>query len=173
VRRASVRVSTTPPSPALAPDDVADAVTRGVDTFDSSFPTRLGRHGTALTRDGPIKVGHQRFRDDYAPLDAACDGFVATHYSRAYLHHLWRAHEPVVHGLLTLCDAHARAWLQARRSRGERRATLGGSLPGRTPVVRLTSWPHARVAHAERRHNIKYMMDLMAGLREAILRDEV
>ena len=74
----------------------------GVDTFDSAFPTRLGRHGTALTRSGRVKVGQAQYRDDYGPLDPACAGFVSTNYSRAYLHHLWRANEPVVHGLLTL-----------------------------------------------------------------------
>ena len=74
----------------------------GIDTFDSSYPTRMGRHGTLLTRHGKLKIGQRRYRDDYGPVDAACDGAVSTTYSRAYLHHLWRANEPVVHGLCTL-----------------------------------------------------------------------
>lgn len=76
----------------------------GIDTFDSCFPTRLGRHGTLLTRrEGPLKINHKRFRDDYTPVDPHDeDGLVATRYTRAYLHHLWKAKEPVVHGLLTL-----------------------------------------------------------------------
>ena len=47
-------------------------------------------------------MGQARYRDDYGPLDPRCDGAVSRRYSRAYLHHLWRANEPVVHGLLTL-----------------------------------------------------------------------
>jgi queuine tRNA-ribosyltransferase len=99
-----------PPSPfALTVLGIGDeaslraAVTFGVDTFDSAYPTRLGRHGTLLTRrEGRLKIGKARFRDDYRPADPECDGFVSKNYSRAYLHHLWRANEPVVHGLLTL-----------------------------------------------------------------------
>ena len=65
-------------------------------------PTRLGRHGTLLTRSGPLKIFKSVYRNDYRPVDEACDGYVSTSYSRAYLHHLWKAHEPAVHGLLTL-----------------------------------------------------------------------
>lgn len=83
-------------------ESIQVGVRLGVDTFDSCWPTRLGRHGTALTRHGSLKVGQARYRDDYGPLDASCDGFVSMHHSRAYLHHLWRAKEPAVHGLLTL-----------------------------------------------------------------------
>lgn len=74
----------------------------GVDTFDSCWPTRLGRHGTLLTRRGRIKINRAQHRNDYGPIDEACDGYVSTNYSRAYLHHLWKAHEPLVHTLLTL-----------------------------------------------------------------------
>lgn len=83
-------------------ESITAGVRLGIDTFDSSFPTRMGRHGTLLTRAGRLKVGQARYRDDYGPVDPACDGFVSTHHSRAYLHHLWRAREPCVHGLLTL-----------------------------------------------------------------------
>lgn len=77
-------------------------VSMGVDTFDSSWPTRLGRHGTLLTRGGPLKINQAEHRNAYSPIDPACDGFVNANYSRAHLHHLWRAKEPVVHSLLTL-----------------------------------------------------------------------
>ena len=63
------------------------------------------RHGTALTWEGPLRIGQARFREDYRPLDEALDGTNdagSCMLSRAYLHHLWRAKEPVVHGLLTL-----------------------------------------------------------------------
>ena len=81
---------------------IVAAVPHGVDSFDSCFPTRLGRHGTLLTRQGRLKIGQGRWRNDYSPIDPACDGFVSRHHSRAYLHHLWKAHEPGVHALLTL-----------------------------------------------------------------------
>lgn len=83
-------------------ESIAAGVSLGIDTFDSSWPTRLGRHGTLLTSEGKVKVGQARYRDDYGPVDPRCDGFVSQNFSRAYLHHLWRANEPVVHGLLTL-----------------------------------------------------------------------
>jgi queuine tRNA-ribosyltransferase len=78
------------------------SVQLGVDTFDSCFPTRMGRHGGLLTRAGRLKIGRSCFRDDYGPVDPQCDGYVSSNYSRAYLHHLWKAREPLVHGLLTL-----------------------------------------------------------------------
>ena len=77
-------------------------VALGIDTFDSSYPTRMGRHGNLLTRQGVVKVGKAIYRNDHGPVDPECDGLVSTQYSRAYLHHLVRAHEPVVHGLCTL-----------------------------------------------------------------------
>ena len=83
-------------------DSMRAAVALGVDTFDSCYPTRMGRHGTLLTRAGKLKINKSMYRDDYGRVDEACDGFVSTQHTRAYLHHLWKANEPVVHGLLTL-----------------------------------------------------------------------
>ena len=105
-------------------ESVGDTVSLGVDTYDSCFPTRLGRHGTLLTRGGKLRIGRACHRDEYAPIDEACDGYVSTTYSRAYLHHLWRAREPAVHALCAL-------------------------------------------------HNIKFMMDYMAGLRRRIIAGEI
>jgi len=99
---------------------VGAAVPYGVDSFDSCFPTRLGRHGTLLTRQGRIKIYQSKYREDYSPIDPACSGFVSQSHSRAYLHHLWKANEPGVHALLTLhniqymsdlmADIRARIW---------------------------------------------------------------
>jgi queuine tRNA-ribosyltransferase len=83
-------------------ESLRTCVSLGVDTFDSSWPTRMGRHGQLLTRAGTLKIGQAKYKGDYGPVDPACDGFVSTNYSRAYLHHLWKSHEPVVHGLCTL-----------------------------------------------------------------------
>jgi len=75
------------------PDDLVEAVARGVDMFDCVMPTRNGRHGAVFTRHGQINLDNARHRDDPRPLDEQC-GFAATRtYSRAYLHHLLRANE--------------------------------------------------------------------------------
>ena len=83
-------------------DSILRAVPLGYDSFDSCWPSRLGRHGTILTSEGPLDMKKKRFRDDYRKLDGACDGHVAQHYSRAYLHHLFRAGEPVAMSIAAL-----------------------------------------------------------------------
>jgi queuine tRNA-ribosyltransferase len=75
------------------PEDLLEAVARGVDMFDCVLPTRNGRHGAAFTRFGPINLANARHRDDPRPLDEASPHETARRYSRAYLHHLVRANE--------------------------------------------------------------------------------
>jgi queuine tRNA-ribosyltransferase len=75
------------------PDDLIEAVARGVDMFDCVMPTRNGRHGLAYTRFGPVNLKNARHADDPRPLDKESN-YPATHtYSRAYLHHLVKAGE--------------------------------------------------------------------------------
>ncbi len=75
------------------PDDLLEAVARGIDMFDCVMPTRNGRHGMAFTRFGPVNVGNARHVADPRPLDEQSN-HPATHtYSRAYLHHLHKANE--------------------------------------------------------------------------------
>ena len=75
------------------PDDILQAVTRGIDMFDCVLPTRNGRHGLAFTRRGPINLRNARHADDPRPLDEE-SLWPATHsYSRAYLHHLIKSGE--------------------------------------------------------------------------------
>ena len=80
------------------------AVQMGLDTFDSCFPTRLGRHGAALTSKGRLNITNRRFKTEYnAVLDEECDCHVcANGFSRAYLHHLFKAKEPLGHQLLAM-----------------------------------------------------------------------
>jgi queuine tRNA-ribosyltransferase len=75
------------------PDDLVEAVARGIDMFDCVLPTRNGRHGQAFTRFGPINLENARHRDDARPLDEQAAHPAARIYSRAYLHHLVRANE--------------------------------------------------------------------------------
>lgn len=75
------------------PEDLVEAVARGVDLFDCVLPTRLGRNGAALTWQGKINLRNARYRDDFGPLDPTCPCYTCTHYSRAYLRHLDKARE--------------------------------------------------------------------------------
>jgi queuine tRNA-ribosyltransferase len=75
------------------PEDLLEAVARGVDMFDCVMPTRNGRHGLAYTRFGPVNLKNARHADDPRPLDADSDYPAARTYSRAYLHHLVKANE--------------------------------------------------------------------------------
>ncbi|HEY2178168.1 MAG TPA: tRNA guanosine(34) transglycosylase Tgt [Caulobacteraceae bacterium] len=75
------------------PADLIEAVARGVDMFDCVLPTRSGRHGQAWTSEGVFNLTNARFADDEGPLDADVDCPASRDYSRAYLHHLFKAGE--------------------------------------------------------------------------------
>lgn len=95
-------------------DDIFTAVEQGVDTFDCVMPTRLGRTGFALaklkTQNAKLKTNKEKFlidlnksvfETDKKPIDEGCQCFVCKNYSRAYLHHLFRARELSVYRLLS------------------------------------------------------------------------
>lgn len=75
------------------PEDLIMGIENGVDLFDCVAPTRNGRGGTLYTSQGKINIRNAQFREDEGPLDAECDCEVCKNYSRAYLCHLYRAHE--------------------------------------------------------------------------------
>ncbi len=75
------------------PDDILEAVARGIDMFDCVLPTRNGRHGHAFTRRGVINLRNARHADDPRPLDEESKWPSARNYSRAYLHHLVKSEE--------------------------------------------------------------------------------
>jgi queuine tRNA-ribosyltransferase len=83
------------------PEDIVEAVARGIDMFDCVLPTRNGRHGLAFTRFGPINLKNARHADDRRPIDEASACAAARDYSRAYLHHLVKANEMLGAILLT------------------------------------------------------------------------
>ncbi len=76
-----------------APDDIVEAVARGIDLFDSVLPTRVARHGAFFTPQGRRNLRNARFADEPAPLQPGCDCYTCTHFSAAYVHHLIRAEE--------------------------------------------------------------------------------
>jgi queuine tRNA-ribosyltransferase len=83
------------------PDDLIEAVAQGIDLFDCVVPTRHGRHGHAFTRDGVINLRNARFRGDQSPLDPEATDPVSGGFSRAYLHHLFKAGELLGQRLLS------------------------------------------------------------------------
>ncbi len=70
------------------PADIVEAVRRGIDMFDCVMPTRNARNGHLFTAEGVIKIRNAKHRHDTGPLDAECDCYTCTNFSRSYLHHL-------------------------------------------------------------------------------------
>jgi queuine tRNA-ribosyltransferase len=75
------------------PEDILEAVARGIDMFDCVMPTRNGRHGVAFTRFGQINLRNARHADDPRPLDEESSWPSTRSYARAYLHHLVKSGE--------------------------------------------------------------------------------
>ena len=75
------------------PDDLVEAVLRGVDMFDCVLPTRSGRTGQAFTADGPINIRNARFAEDKEPVEPGCPCPTCSQFERAYVHHLVRSGE--------------------------------------------------------------------------------
>ncbi|MBS0530187.1 MAG: tRNA guanosine(34) transglycosylase Tgt [Proteobacteria bacterium] len=99
------------------PDDLLEAVTRGIDMFDCVMPTRNGRHGMAFTRFGQINLRNARHADDPRPLDEESLWPAARTYSRAYLHHLVRSGETLGAMLLSEINiAYYQHLMQAMRA---------------------------------------------------------
>lgn len=74
----------------------------GVDTFDSSHPTKCARHGLLFTSHGNIKILQSRYKEQFAPIDANCRCSTCINYTAAYIHHLFKAHEGVAHTLASI-----------------------------------------------------------------------
>jgi queuine tRNA-ribosyltransferase len=75
------------------PEDLVDAVARGVDMFDCVMPTRNARNGWLFTRFGTVRIKNAQYRLDTRPLDEACGCYTCRNFTRAYLHHLHRIGE--------------------------------------------------------------------------------
>jgi len=88
------------------PEDLIEAIRRGVDLFDCVAPTRMGRNGAAFTRDGRINIKRTEYRTDPRPLDPDCDCSACTRFTRAYLRHLFVSDEILGLRLLSLHNVH-------------------------------------------------------------------
>jgi queuine tRNA-ribosyltransferase len=78
----------------------------GIDTFDSSYPTKAARHGTLLTHQGPLNVTKAQYKSDFSPVEESCSCHTCLHYTKAYLHHLFASHEYTAHTLASIHNLH-------------------------------------------------------------------
>jgi queuine tRNA-ribosyltransferase len=106
------------------PDDIVEAVVRGIDMFDCVLPTRSGRTGQAFTADGPINLRNARFAEDEERIEADCPCPACTTYSRAYVHHLVKSGEILGAMLMTQHNL----WFYQRLVQGLRDAIGDGRL---------------------------------------------
>lgn len=109
-------------------DDIFEGVERGIDTFDCVAPTRLGRHGRALTRDDPswsINLRNARYAEDESPIEQGCDCPTCRRYSKAFLHYLFKAGEIQAMRLVTIANMH----FMTRLMREIREALAAGTFP--------------------------------------------
>ncbi|MFQ6394755.1 tRNA guanosine(34) transglycosylase Tgt [Nocardia sp. KC 131] len=85
------------------PEDIFTAVENGADTFDCVNPSRVARNAAIYVAEGRFNINTARFRRDFTPIDDTCDCYTCAHYTRAYIHHLFKAKEMVAS---TLCTIH-------------------------------------------------------------------
>ena len=88
------------------PEDIVEAVVRGVDMFDCVMPTRNARNGHLFTSTGIVRIRNSQYRDDLRPLDEQCDCYTCKHYTRSYLYHLFRSKEILSARLNSLHNIH-------------------------------------------------------------------
>lgn len=74
-------------------DYILTGIEYGVDMFDCVLPTRLARHGALMTRSGRINIQRAQYKEDFTPLEEGCDCYTCKNYTKAYLHHLYKAGE--------------------------------------------------------------------------------
>ncbi len=88
------------------PEDIFDCIENGADTFDCVSPARIGRNAALYLPTGRVNITNAKYKADFAPLDETCDCYTCTHYSRAYLHHLFKAGELLSNTLATIHNEH-------------------------------------------------------------------
>ncbi|MBV2130775.1 tRNA guanosine(34) transglycosylase Tgt [Arsukibacterium indicum] len=88
------------------PEDIVEAVRRGIDMFDCVMPTRNARNGHLFISTGVVKIRNAKHKEDISPLDPECDCYTCKNYSRSYLHHLDRCNEILGARLNTIHNLH-------------------------------------------------------------------
>ncbi len=98
-------------------ESIQPIVELGIDTFDSSHPTRCARHGLLFTTQGMVKIGHAHNKTNFRPVDESCTCYTCQNYTRAYLHHLFKASELSAYTLATIHNLHFMVQLMAEYRR--------------------------------------------------------
>ncbi|SMC09865.1 tRNA guanosine(34) transglycosylase Tgt [Nitratiruptor tergarcus] len=88
------------------PEDIVEAIDRGIDMFDCVMPTRNARNGTIFTTFGRLNIKAARFKKDHRPIDENCSCYTCQNYSRGYLNHLFRAKELTYYRLASIHNLH-------------------------------------------------------------------
>ena len=114
------------------PEDLMDSVEQGIDMFDCVMPTRNARNGHLFTRFGDVKIKNARFKTEQGPLDPTCGCYTCQNFSRAYLHHLFRAGEILSSILNTIHNLHYYQTLMAEM----RNAIENGQFAARVSTLR-------------------------------------
>ncbi len=98
------------------PQDLLECIAIGVDMFDCVMPTRNGRNGMLFTTQGMLNIKNKKWQTDFSPIDEPLGGHISTHYTKAYLHHLFRAKELLGVQLASIHNLTLYLWLakQAR-----------------------------------------------------------
>lgn len=89
-----------------SPDALIEGAIRGIDMFDCVLPTRTARMGTAMTATGPVSIKQARYQKDFSRLDENCSCYTCTHYTKAYLRHLYKENEILSARLFTIHNLH-------------------------------------------------------------------
>lgn len=87
-------------------ESLKQCVPIGIDTFDSSYPTRAARHGLLLTDEGGLKVSKAEHANHFGPIEHGCTCWTCHHFTLAYLHHLFKANELVAYTLASVHNLH-------------------------------------------------------------------
>ena len=87
-------------------ESLSQCIPLGIDTFDSSYPTRAARHGLLLTEEGGLKVGKGDNANHFAPIERECSCWTCQNFTLAYLHHLYKANELTFYTMATVHNLH-------------------------------------------------------------------
>ena len=98
------------------PEDILEAVDRGIDMFDCVLPTRLARHGTFWTHEGRFHIKQSGFKNSSEPLDTTCTCYTCRNYEKSYLRHIFTEGEILAMSLLSIHNLHF-YWISPQKFR--------------------------------------------------------
>lgn len=93
------------------PENILEAISRGIDMFDCVIPTRNGRNATLYTREGKFSIKNAIYKEDFTPVDKDCDCYTCRSFTRAYLRHLFNADEILALQLASIHNLAFYLWL--------------------------------------------------------------